>query len=40
MQEVDPFKKCCICGTRWATREEFIWDDGVQLIGYQPISLI
>lgn len=29
------FKKCSCCGQQWKTREEFISDPLVQLIGYQ-----
>ncbi len=31
----DMFKKCNACGEQWQERENFLCDDGLQLIGYQ-----
>ena len=30
-----PFKKCSMCETLWQTREEFLCDPEIELIGYQ-----
>ncbi len=32
----DAFKKCSNCGVEWQTREDFIHDEEVILLGYQP----
>ncbi|MCX7762855.1 MAG: hypothetical protein RMJ81_07485 [Candidatus Kryptonium sp.] len=29
------FKKCPMCNNTWNTREEFLTDEEVQLVGYQ-----
>ncbi|MDZ4198482.1 MAG: hypothetical protein U1E27_04260 [Kiritimatiellia bacterium] len=31
---INPFKVCS-CGARWSTREEFLKDPSIQLVGYQ-----
>ena len=30
-----PFKKCSKCGTQWGSRDNFLSDSDVELIGYQ-----
>ena len=30
-----PFKQCTCCPAKWQTREDFLSDPGVELIGYQ-----
>jgi hypothetical protein len=30
-----PFKKCPMCGVSWPTREEFLQEAALELIGYQ-----
>lgn len=29
------FKQCTMCGKEWPTKEEFLKDEGLHLIGYQ-----
>ena len=29
------FKKCTVCGFQWASRDDFLRDPGIELIGYQ-----
>lgn len=29
------FKSCAVCGAQWATREDFLSDDEIRLVGYQ-----
>jgi len=30
-----PFKKCSVCGFAWPSREDFLSDSAVEIIGYQ-----
>ena len=30
------FKRCSVCGQSWSTREHFLKDAEIELIGYQP----
>ena len=30
------FKQCTACGHPWRSRESFLWDPDVKLVGYQP----
>ncbi len=32
----DPFKQCSYCNIVWSTRDEFLSDSAIRLIGYQP----
>ncbi len=32
----DPFKTCNVCKTSWISRDQFLDDPEVRLIGYQP----
>ncbi len=36
MAESEPFKYCSICNKIWMTRDEFVHDPEVSLLGYQP----
>jgi len=31
----DGFKQCTVCGFRWSTRDQFLEDPNIELIGYQ-----
>jgi hypothetical protein len=31
----DGFKQCSVCGFRWSTREQFLADPDIEIIGYQ-----
>ena len=35
MHSAKPFKSCSACGEGWSTREDFLDDPGISLIGYQ-----
>jgi hypothetical protein len=32
------FKRCALCGKEWSSREEFLHDTEIRLIGFQKIS--
>lgn len=34
-ENADPFKHCTSCGWRWSSRDEFLSDPCIQLVGYQ-----
>ena len=35
VEEKPAFKKCPMCGFEWATRDQFLSDPDIQIIGYQ-----